>query len=175
MAGLRAVHLLSDSARPETPLPTVEGVLGHVMLSRSTISPSQVLRPPSKVGCCSMSVQGYGGILIWLPVHAVPLAKHVRLSTCRRSTRWRWGSGRSERWILLYNGEDNEVDHYVWGTNHTQQVETFCEDVTSWMKVLQAIGAIEKQTEEFCKVHIRWEAKKCADPRLGDFPAFVQG
>eukprot|EP00971_Amphidinium_carterae_P032133 632621-Amphidinium_carterae.1 len=49
---------------------------------------------------------------------------------------WLYGrpSERSERWILLYNGEDAGVDHYVWGHSHTQQIETFCEDVTSWMK-----------------------------------------
>eukprot|EP00971_Amphidinium_carterae_P043432 854765-Amphidinium_carterae.1 len=31
-------------------------------------------------------------------------------------------------------------------------------------KVLQAIGAIDQQTEEFFyKLHLRWEKKKCAD------------
>eukprot|EP00971_Amphidinium_carterae_P110619 2191120-Amphidinium_carterae.1 len=109
------------------------------------------------------------------------------------AARWKWGTGRSERWLLLYNGEEDGVDHYVWGPNHTQQVEQFCEDVTSWMKVvkltsvvenlcrdnhvsltkvLQAIGAIDKQTEKVCKLHLRWEKKKCADPRY-DFPSFV--
>eukprot|EP00971_Amphidinium_carterae_P351284 6492024-Amphidinium_carterae.2 len=85
------------------------------------------------------------------------------------------------------------MDHYVWGNTHTQEVENFCEDVTSWMKVvklalvvenlckdnnvslskvLQAIGAIDQATEERCKLHMTWELKTCADPRLGDFPAF---
>eukprot|EP00971_Amphidinium_carterae_P149273 2959620-Amphidinium_carterae.1 len=50
-------------------------------------------------------------------------------------------------------------------------VENLCRDNNvSLSKVLQAIGAIDKQTEEFCKVHLRWEKKICADPRLGDFP-----
>eukprot|EP00971_Amphidinium_carterae_P097821 1935528-Amphidinium_carterae.1 len=110
------------------------------------------------------------------------------------AARWKWGTGRSERWIMLCNGEENEIDHYVWGNSHTQQVETFCEDVTSWMKVvkltsvvenlckdnnvslskvLQAIGAIDKATEDLCQLHMTWEKKRCADPRLGDFPAFV--
>eukprot|EP00971_Amphidinium_carterae_P262779 5212923-Amphidinium_carterae.1 len=30
---------------------------------------------------------------------------------------------------------------------------------------------IEKTTEERVKLHMKWERKQCADPRLGDFPA----
>eukprot|EP00971_Amphidinium_carterae_P267173 5300047-Amphidinium_carterae.1 len=110
------------------------------------------------------------------------------------AARWKWGSGRSERWIMLYHGEQIEPDYYVWGNSHTQEIENFCEEVTSWMKVvnltsvvenlckdhhvslsvvLQAIGAINQATEERCKLHMVWERKPCADPRLGDFPCFV--
>eukprot|EP00971_Amphidinium_carterae_P323058 6420463-Amphidinium_carterae.1 len=70
---------------------------------------------------------------------------------------------------MLYNGEDTEPDYYVWGNDHPQEVNQFCEHVTSWMKVvklasvvqdlckdhnvslskvLQAIGVIDKATEE---------------------------
>eukprot|EP00971_Amphidinium_carterae_P124947 2475259-Amphidinium_carterae.1 len=52
--------------------------------------------------------------------------------------------------------------------------ENLCQDNSvSLSKVLQAIGSIDKQTEEFCKVHLRWKKKKCADPQTGDFPSFV--
>eukprot|EP00971_Amphidinium_carterae_P114175 2262664-Amphidinium_carterae.1 len=103
------------------------------------------------------------------------------------------GNRRSERWILLFHGEGEEPDYYVWGNTHTQEVENFCEDVTSWMKVvkltsvvenlckdnnvslsvvLQAIGAIDQVSEQKCKLHMVWERKQCADRRLGDFPSF---
>eukprot|EP00971_Amphidinium_carterae_P231080 4585969-Amphidinium_carterae.1 len=53
-------------------------------------------------------------------------------------------------------------------------VENLCRDNNvSLSKVLQAIGAIDKQTEDFCKVHLRWKKKTCADPRTRDFPSFV--
>eukprot|EP00971_Amphidinium_carterae_P319917 6359165-Amphidinium_carterae.1 len=41
------------------------------------------------------------------------------------------------------NGEENEIDHYVWGNSHTQQVEQFCKDVTSWMKVVKLTSVVE--------------------------------
>eukprot|EP00971_Amphidinium_carterae_P147627 2926003-Amphidinium_carterae.1 len=82
---------------------------------------------------------------------------------------------------MLYNGDETEPDYYVWGSGNTQEVNQFCEDVTSWMKVVKLASVVRDickdnnvslTTEDRVKLHMNWERKKCADPRLGDFPAF---
>eukprot|EP00971_Amphidinium_carterae_P348596 6490584-Amphidinium_carterae.1 len=47
------------------------------------------------------------------------------------ATRWKWGTGRSEQWVLLYKGEDDDTEHFVWGSDHPQNVNQWCEDVTN--------------------------------------------
>eukprot|EP00971_Amphidinium_carterae_P006972 138129-Amphidinium_carterae.1 len=69
-----------------------------------------------------------------------------------------------------------EVGHRSTRTMGSQTgfcVQDLCKDHNvSLSKVLQAIGVIDKATEERCKLHMRWEIKKCADPRMKDFPEF---
>eukprot|EP00971_Amphidinium_carterae_P203934 4047032-Amphidinium_carterae.1 len=59
------------------------------------------------------------------------------------AARWKWGTGRQERWVLLHNGEEAEPDYYVWGNNHTQVINQFCEDVTSWMKAVKLASVVQ--------------------------------
>eukprot|EP00971_Amphidinium_carterae_P048238 950100-Amphidinium_carterae.3 len=112
----------------------------------------------------------------WLYGRPSPSSTKTQCHCPNYAARWKWGTGRQERWVMLYNGDEAEPDYYVWGNGHTHRRLTssdICKDNNvSLRKGLQAIGAIDKATEDRVKLHMKWERKKCADPRLGDFPAF---
>eukprot|EP00971_Amphidinium_carterae_P015605 308237-Amphidinium_carterae.2 len=79
----------------------------------------------------------------------------------------------------LQYGEEKEPEHYVWGDDHTTEVNQFCEDITAWMKVVMLSAVVQDLCKDnnvslskVLEAHMTWKRKKCTDPQLGDFPAF---
>eukprot|EP00971_Amphidinium_carterae_P305228 6065373-Amphidinium_carterae.2 len=166
----------------DTPLTAIEELdIECEPYEKETYNPSKTLRTTkcSKVGMdFKPTVTFAQDVLIWVQAEFNP-------------TR-----GRSERWVLLYAGEDDQAEHYVWEGDHAHSASEWCEHckaVCNWMilvklsneiqnvcktenvsmaAVLRAIGAIDERVSNRLAKHLTYTKKKVADPRLNDFPPF---
>eukprot|EP00971_Amphidinium_carterae_P046607 918015-Amphidinium_carterae.1 len=56
------------------------------------------------------------------PLRVRSAKTHYHCPNC--AARWTWGTGRQERWVLLYNGDEAEPDYYMCGEEDTLKRST---------------------------------------------------